>query len=113
MRVGAFVLAWCGVMHGFQAAPAKGSIEGQVMNVKAGSPLKKASVQLVMMNRGAGAAADRCRRRCAGWPKPTNKAASPLPISTPASFSSRPSARDFCGRITELANTRAAALRFW
>src|SRR5450759_3510316 len=42
MKFGAMVLAVCGVMHGFQAAPAKGSIEGQVMNLKAGSPLKKA-----------------------------------------------------------------------
>ena len=54
MRVGVFVLALCGVAHGFQAAPAKGSIEGQVMNLKAGSPLKKATVQLVMMNAGGG-----------------------------------------------------------
>ncbi len=52
MKFGAMVLAVCGVMHGFQAAPAKGSIEGQVMNLKAGSPLKKASVQLVTMNAG-------------------------------------------------------------
>ena len=54
MKVGAMVLAVCGVVHGFQG-PAKGSIEGQVMNGKAGSPLKKASVQLVTMNpSGAG-----------------------------------------------------------
>src|ERR1017187_2824358 len=52
MKFGAMVLAVCGVVHGFQAAPAKGSIEGQVMNAKAGSPLKKASVQLVTMNPG-------------------------------------------------------------
>jgi uncharacterized surface anchored protein len=54
MKFGAMVLAICGVVHGYQAAPAKGSIEGQVMNLKAGSPLKKASVQLVMMNPGGG-----------------------------------------------------------
>jgi hypothetical protein len=54
MRVGVFVLALCGVANGFQAAPAKGSVEGQVMNLKAGSPLKKATVQLVMMNAGGG-----------------------------------------------------------
>ena len=54
MKFGAIVLAVCGVVHGFQAAPAKGSIEGQVMNLKAGSPLKKASVQLTMMNPGGG-----------------------------------------------------------
>jgi hypothetical protein len=54
MKYGAMVLAVCGVSHGYQAAPAKGSIEGQVMNLKAGSPLKKASVQLVMMNAGGG-----------------------------------------------------------
>ena len=54
MKYGAMVLAVCGVVHGYQAAPAKGSIEGQVMNLKAGSPLKKASVQLVMMNPGGG-----------------------------------------------------------
>jgi protocatechuate 3,4-dioxygenase beta subunit len=52
MKCGAMVLAVCGVVHGFQAAPVKGSIEGQVMNGKAGSPLKKASVQLVTMNPG-------------------------------------------------------------
>ena len=52
MKFGAMVLAVCGVMHGYQAASAKGSIEGQVMNLKAGAPLKKANVQLVMMNQG-------------------------------------------------------------
>jgi hypothetical protein len=46
------VLAVCGVVNGYQAAPAKGSIEGQVTNLKAGTPLKKANVQLVMMNQG-------------------------------------------------------------
>ena len=56
MKFGAMVLAVCGVMHGFQAAPAKGSIEGQVMNLKAGTPLKKANVQLVMMNPGGAGA---------------------------------------------------------
>jgi len=51
MRVGVFVLALCGVVHGFQAAaPAKGSIEGPVMNPEGGFSLKKATVQLVMMN---------------------------------------------------------------
>ena len=52
MKFGAIVLTVCGVMHGYQAAPAKGSIEGQVVNLKAGTPLKKANVQLVMMNQG-------------------------------------------------------------
>jgi protocatechuate 3,4-dioxygenase beta subunit len=50
MKLGAMVLAICGAAYGYQAAPAKGSIEGQVVNGKAGSPLKKATVQLVMMN---------------------------------------------------------------
>jgi protocatechuate 3,4-dioxygenase beta subunit len=54
MKFGAMVLAACGVMHAYQAAPVTGSIEGQVMNLKAGAPLKKASVQLVMMNPGGG-----------------------------------------------------------
>jgi hypothetical protein len=56
MKFGAMVLAFCGVVQGYQAAPAKGSVEGQVMNLKAGSPLKKASVQLVMMNPRVGGA---------------------------------------------------------
>ncbi len=46
------ILAVCGVVHGYQAAPAKGSIEGQVVNLSGGGPLKKASVQLNMMNPG-------------------------------------------------------------
>ncbi|MEO8371009.1 MAG: carboxypeptidase regulatory-like domain-containing protein [Candidatus Solibacter sp.] len=50
MRFGAMALAICGAAYGYQAAPAKGSIEGQVVNGKAGSPLKKATLQLVMMN---------------------------------------------------------------
>src|ERR1035437_7522161 len=54
MKIGAMVLAVCGVVHAYQAALAKGSIEGQVMNLKAGSPLKKASVQLMTMNPGGG-----------------------------------------------------------
>ena len=54
MKFGAMVLAVCAVVHGFQAAPAKGSIEGQVMNLQSGSPLKKASVQLVTMNPSGG-----------------------------------------------------------
>ena len=69
MRVGAMVLAVCGVGHGYQAAPAKGSIEGQVMNVKAGAPLKKANVQLVMMNPVGGGG------RAGGGPAPVRKAA--------------------------------------
>lgn len=55
MKYGALMFAVCGVMHGYQLAPSKGSIEGQVMNLKAGTPLKKASVQLTMMNPGGGA----------------------------------------------------------
>src|SRR5262249_4435683 len=54
MRVVVSVLAVCALVHGFQSAPPKGSIEGQVMNLKAGTPLKKATVQLVMMNPGGG-----------------------------------------------------------
>lgn len=54
MKFGAMMLAACWVAQGYQAPPAKGSIEGQVMNLTAGSPLKKASVQLMMMNLGGG-----------------------------------------------------------
>ena len=59
MKLGAMVLAIGGVAHGYQAAPAKGSIEGQVLNVKAGSGLKKATVLLTMMNPGGGAGVGR------------------------------------------------------
>ena len=52
MKIGAMVLAICGAAYGYQAPPAKGSIEGRVVNGIAGSPLKKATVQLVMMNAG-------------------------------------------------------------
>ena len=52
MKFGAMVLVVCGVMHGYQATHPASSIEGQVMNLKAGTPLKKATVQLVMMNLG-------------------------------------------------------------
>src|SRR4051794_33155039 len=42
-------LAACGLAHGFQAqAPAKGSIEGQVVNGKTGAPLKRATVRLTV-----------------------------------------------------------------
>ena len=54
MKLGAIVLACCGLLHGYQTPPAKGSIEGQVTNLKTGAPLKRASVQLVMMNPGNG-----------------------------------------------------------
>jgi protocatechuate 3,4-dioxygenase beta subunit len=49
-----WILAAGGVAQGFQAAqaPAKGSIEGQVVNLKGGTPLKKANVQLNMINPG-------------------------------------------------------------
>ncbi|MEO8597588.1 MAG: carboxypeptidase regulatory-like domain-containing protein [Candidatus Solibacter sp.] len=56
MRIGAILLAICGVAHGYQSAPAKGSIVGQVMNGKAGSPLKKATVTLAGVNSGIFAA---------------------------------------------------------
>ena len=39
MKYGAMVLAACGVVHG----PAKGSVEGQVMNLQAGSPKRCSS----------------------------------------------------------------------
>ena len=45
-------LAACGMVHGFQAAPPpKGSIEGQVVNLKGGTPLKKASVSRPLRQR--------------------------------------------------------------
>src|SRR5689334_4307350 len=51
-------LAVCGLAHGFQPqAPAKGSIEGQVVNAKTGTPLKRATVRLVMDRSGMAQAA--------------------------------------------------------
>jgi protocatechuate 3,4-dioxygenase beta subunit len=46
----------CGLGYGFQAAqtPPKASIEGQVLNAKGGAPLKRANVQLNMINPGNG-----------------------------------------------------------
>ena len=93
MRVGVLLLALCGVVQGFQAAPAKGSIEGQVMNLKAGSPLKKATVQLVMMNAGGGGGRG-------PMPPPVRRVAETdeqgrfaFPNLDPASFNSRRNAR--------------------
>ncbi|MCU1237894.1 MAG: hypothetical protein JWP63_5861, partial [Candidatus Solibacter sp.] len=49
------ILAACGMAYGFQAqAPVTGSIEGQVVNLKGGTPLKRANVQLNMVNPGDG-----------------------------------------------------------
>ena len=49
------ILIVCVAAYGFQAqAPAKGSIEGQVTNSKSGTPLKKASIRLTMVNPGPG-----------------------------------------------------------
>jgi protocatechuate 3,4-dioxygenase beta subunit len=54
MKMAVWILAACGAAYGFQGAqaPAKGSIAGQVLNLKGGTPLKKANVQLTMMNLG-------------------------------------------------------------
>ncbi len=55
MRIG---LAACwlamaaGALPAFQAAPASGSIEGQVFNLATGAPLKRANVRLNMVGRG-------------------------------------------------------------
>ena len=54
MKIAAMALAACVATYGYQTAPAKGSIEGQVMNGKAGSPLKKATVTLVGANPNLG-----------------------------------------------------------
>ena len=54
MKIAAVILAAGVAAYGYQGAPAKGSIEGQVMNGKAGSPLKKATVTLVGANPNAG-----------------------------------------------------------
>src|SRR5882724_4465939 len=46
-------LAAAALAHGFQAqAPTKGSIEGQVVNGKTGTPLKRATVRLVGIGMG-------------------------------------------------------------
>jgi protocatechuate 3,4-dioxygenase beta subunit len=54
MKTAVWILAACSAAYGFQGAqaPAKGSISGQVLNLKGGTPLKKANVQLNMMNPG-------------------------------------------------------------
>ena len=49
------ILSVCAAAYGFQAqAPPKGSIEGQVVNLKSGAPLKKANIRLSMVNVGSG-----------------------------------------------------------
>jgi uncharacterized protein (DUF2141 family) len=74
-------LAACGLAHGFQAqAPAKGSIEGQVVNGKTGTPLKRATVRLVATNSGGISAAP-----MAPIP-PTPPIALPGGVNTPAAL---------------------------
>src|SRR5207237_5256512 len=62
LRIAAAWLAGASLLFAYQAAPvpapapvaAKGSIEGQVLNLKTGMPLKKASVRLVGTGGGRG-----------------------------------------------------------
>src|SRR3954464_9694112 len=68
-------LGACGLAHGFQAqTPAKGSIEGQVVNGKTGVPLKRAMVRLVPVGNGG---------MNGGMPVPAAPAAPSAPIALP------------------------------
>jgi hypothetical protein len=120
----AALLAVCGAAYGFQAqAPAKGSIEGQVVNLSGGAPLKKATIQLNMMNPGGMAPVVNPLGQ-AGTP-----GRGPVPVrkavetdeqgdfrsqdSIPENTGFRPIARDSSIRITARGNIPAAGVRCW
>jgi uncharacterized surface anchored protein len=65
MKCVCLIFTVCTAAFAQAQAPAKGSIEGQVVNAKTGTPLKKASIRVSMMNMGG--------------PRPMAIAAPPVP----------------------------------